>query len=71
MLQSSFSAIYFGSILGFILFARRYPRSEQDKEKLSNVVYFIPHAPLTAKGKVYYLLLNFGSLQAHLFSHSF
>ena len=71
MLESSCFAIYFGSILGVILFARRSPRSEQDKEKLSNGVSFIPHTPLAAKGKVYYLLLNFGSLQEHLFSHSF
>ena len=59
------------AILGVILFAHRSLRSEKDKEKLSNGVSFIPHAPLAAEGKVYYLLLNFGSLQAHLFSHSF
>ena len=71
MLQSSCSAIYFGSILGVILFSLRSPRSEQDKEKLSNGVFFIPCTPLANEGKVYYLLLNFGSLQAHLYSHSF
>ena len=71
MLHSSCSVIYFGSILGVILFARRSPRSEHDKEKLRNGVSFIPQAPLADEGKVYYPLLNFGSLQAHLFSHSF
>lgn len=37
------------AILGAILFARRSPRSEQDKEKLSNGVSFSPHAPLAAE----------------------
>ena len=71
MLHSSCFAIYIVSIVGVILFARRSPRSEQDKEKLRNGVSFIPHAPLADEGKVYYPLLNFVSLQAYLFSHSF